>query len=677
MAPLGRARLLCAAVSLLLLLSNPANGLCNTVGCNAQHTNSEPNGEIPNNDAGPVLEAVIPVAVGDGTAVSHPALVSGDAAGMVFAIASNGNVTALRRDFAGPAASWAPPTPLTVLSAQAVITSESVLPYRSAGLAIILTRVGGSVEAWGLTAVQSTGSSTSAGITFLMEWGPVSLSDGGGAAGPLIAVGHIVYTSGRGGLWAVDGASGNATRLLDSTIFTCGGNADAPSSFTGPVLLSSSSSSSASAPDGNSSATTVIDALGLVTSQGCALGINVTRSSSDGGHSTGSMSARVVWRVAAPAAFTPTSSLSAGPPSCDVTIGHMYTLTVDAWACCYDVNAGGAPCAGWAGAATASPDGYCVSLGPPPYPLPPNGTAAPVVMPPSMSLVVSPVQPDFHGGSLYAVDARGWVWEVAVPTGFVSITARGLTSVGEEVAATTVQRPTPLLIPGGYMPTWHALLTVSPSGKVFALSAGDIGPSGDDDDYGETDDDGGVTTGLVWIASLPVGGLAAVTSPSISLTPEGRIVIPAGQALFVIGSSRDGSGTNPFIDTPLAADLALGLSLGLVAVALGVTMVVASRHRALEGRALQARALIRAAFLAEWGAIQRAEKEKAEKGDDDGEEGGEEASPSASSRRGGEGNGWDAVDAVGGAGAIPLATFASKSSGVTTSELEERLLPNR
>jgi hypothetical protein len=695
-----RAALAVAAVAVAATASLAAaapGSSCAQAGCDARHSNSA-GGALPNDYAPPRVETTFD---GGGTPagpLAHPLLVTSDATALLLSVATNGNVTALRRDFGGVPAWWAPPAagggPASfVAAAQAVVATESAQQPSSASSArvvLVLARnttspgaPGGSVlsyEAWGLTAAAGSG-----GPALTAAWGPSALP--GPQAGPLVAVAGVVYGTGEGGLLAVDAATGGVMQLLGQSAFSCAGGDDAPAPASGPVLLTP--------PSGGGGPLL----LGVVTSHGCAVGITVAAG--------GAGPANIGWRRDRPAVLTLVSAMSSPPSSTDAGAaggsggGLMFAASDDGWVCCYTYTARGAPCAGWAGAPTASPDGQCVLLtgggaaG--------NGTSggAGAPLPPGVGLALSPAYAvaDFHGGALYTLDAGGWVWEVTIPTGGVAVTRAALRAPlgggAGAVGLKSAYRVTPLLVPNGFGPRWHGLVVVAPSGAIHALSVGDVGTPTDDDDYGETDDDGAVTTGGVWTLRLGSGAVA-ITAPSLSLTPEGRLLLPDAVSgrVFVVGSSRDG-GADPFPDTPLAVEGAVGIALGAVVLVLALVMVAGRRARLREGAGLQARALIRAGFLAEWGHLQRARERARARGlpwdakaaaaalDGEGGDSDDDVASEDGGRDDRRGGGvWGRLSrwargagGGGGSGLRPYASSSSAENGYGDGQLDEHLLP--
>ena len=607
-------------------------------------------GPLADDHVPPLLEAALAAAAPVGDPIVHPVLLGG---GLALAVSTAGNVTAWPADGGAGCASaaWQPPPGSTVLAAQAVVASDDGAPATRVVLA--LQRSGGATETWALVATANA----THGVALRAAWGPVLLPGAPRAGyGPLLAppgAGGAVFTAGNGGLLALDAATGAARTLLNGAAFTCGGAADAPSPPSGPVQLSAAASAVA---------------VGVVTSRGCALAASVPLPLSGGG------GASLLWRMERPANFSsgshgggvgapavaaaaPAASVAAGPPAADLAAGRLYFVTVDGWVCCYGsasaaaAGGGGAPCAGWGGQ-------QCVSLTTA-FAAPPPGAATPaaVSLPAAMGLAVSPSTTTFHGGTLYTVDTSGWVYAVLAASGAVGVTAAPLAlrlqrqphaHAGAAAAAAEdeQQRPTPLLVPDGFAPGWNALLVVSPaSGVLHALSVGDVGTPTDDDDGGEADDDGAVSTGAVWALALPGAALpggARVTTPTLSLTGAGRLLVPVGGQVLVVGSARDGGGGDPLVDSPALPYVTLGACAAATLVALVAAVWAASRSRAALGPSLHARALIRAAFIAELGRLQRDERSGAGGGGGGGGEDSTDAASSSSSSGGGGGGGGGA-----------------------------------
>ena len=550
---------------------------CTQIGCDSSRSNIG-SGALADDHAPPVVERLLRTG-GAGAAVAHPVLVSGDASGVLVALPCDGNVTAWRRGWAGGAGWWCAPGACgggaALTGVQGALASESADGVRLV-LVLQLAAGGGSGQAWGLDLRAVNATPGRAAVLLTPAWGPVALA---GGCGPLLALaGGAVFAAGSGGLLAIAPASGALTPLLPAAALECGGLPDAPAAGSGPVLVPA--------------------ALGLLlvlqTSRGCLL---ATPSSGPGAGS-------VLWRVATPAVWSP-SSVSGGMPAADDGGsrggGRVYATSADGWLCCYDAGAEGAVCrGGWAAAG-----GRCVQLV--------NPAGAAVALTAGGGLALSPASVDFHGGAVYTVDSGGYVYAVGTTSAALAVTAAPMwgADAGGLSAGTP---PTPLLVPNGFALGWHALLLTSSSGRVLALSVGDVGPTGDDDDYGATDDDGGVTVGVVWQLQLPLDGgapWANISAAALSLTPEGRLLLPlAAGGVAVVGAAAD-----PIEDEPTAVVYALIAAGATTAGALAIALVAAARVRAAGGRSTQARALIRAAFLlgvAEGGHVEGGEEQEEE-----------------------------------------------------------------
>lgn len=632
----GRARA-CASRLLGALLvaacAPPASASsCQQAGCDAfrSHTAGVPGAPLPNDVAPPQLEAVVGVGgAGPGASLLllQPVLLTSDATALLLAVSDAGNVTAWRRGGASNApASWGPPLggglSAPCAGAQLVVLGEDGVTACARALLVC-----GDGTLFGVVVGAAVGSA----VTVAPAWGPVGLPGGEVPAGPVLLLGGSASGGGGGGYYGQafipagsgavyvvtdPGGGGGApgvAEALPAAAAVCGG---APDSAVGGLTALAVGGG----PTGGASA------VALVTSRGCAVALGVRGGGGGGAPLT------PLWARPPPAELTPGASLVLGPPSFDPALQQLYAATADGWVCCYATagaggTGGGAPCAGWNASAALGSSGQCVSLG-----AAWGGNGSAVALPPGSGLAVSPATPDFHGGGVYAVDALDYLYGVNAATGVVGVTAAPLSApplaagaaarrgvrgaaggAGGAAApgpapAPAPARSTPLLVVDGFGPGWHALLVPAAGGSVLvAASVGDLGNGGDDDDGGITDDDGGVSTGNVWSLAAAGGeggggGGAPATFGPLAVTPEGRVLAPCGGGgVCVVGSARDGGGDVVPLDQPGAiVGIVVGVAAALV---LGgvVAVAAAQRKRGLKSRALRARFLIRAAYLAELG----------------------------------------------------------------------------
>lgn len=241
-----------------------------------------------------------------------------------------------------------------------------------------------------------------------------------------------------------------------------------------------------------------------------------------------------------------------GPPAFIPAMNRILTpVNPSGRLCCLDMNStAGVPCSGWG-------VGGC-------SPLPPSQT--PYTLSP---LALSPITSSYHGGQAYTFDGGVGrdLWDANVGVGALA-TSTNATLPWRAPCGGGACSPNPPLPPllvssvGGRVHRNEIVLAfdgIAPSAcggsssssstsppSVICIVGLQVGDSGavtrdDDDSIVEySDDDGGVTLGMLWSVALPqtppssTTPLAFLPGTTLSITPQGAILIPTSGGIFTL-----------------------------------------------------------------------------------------------------------------------------------------------